>query len=206
MKIKDSYITTSPLSLAVLLSLSVVLTPGANATPTPEDSVGEVAQPVQEDNALQKLIAPSQSAEAPENMYEQEASLHPGRAVRKHSGTGGTCSQKIAAAIGHNSAEVKCLTKLFMAESGCNPTVTHPVFLVKGKGKHKRKVRNNPNRGFGLCAIETDPGVRAANGRGPACRTVKSFEQQTKCCLDISRKLGRKYFGTMRTGRAYRCK
>lgn len=89
---------------------------------------------------------------------------------------------------------VACYSKLFHEESTCQTVVTHD----------KRKAKN-PHAGFGLCAIETSPALRANRPKACHGKIASSTEKQIACCRALMVSTNAKYFGTVICGKTPRC-
>jgi hypothetical protein len=92
--------------------------------------------------------------------------------------------------------DVRCWSNLFGVESAgtCSTTVYHDP-----------KKAHNPYAGIGLCAIEQSPAIRDQNRRGPACKNIKGFENQFRCCKSMMQKTNAAYFGSVKCGHVPHC-
>lgn len=98
----------------------------------------------------------------------------------------------ISSVVGH---DVACYSNLFGVESGCSVHVIHP-----------KKASHNPNRGIGICALESDWYTRMVkNKRGPKCKKISTLADQVRCCAHLMTSTHGKYFGTVKCGNTPRC-
>ena len=133
---------------------------------------------------------PRRSAQPAYSDSEQVTSSRQQASDHRH----GRCPSLESRIAAHAPGQVSCYSRLFAVEGGCSTTV-----------KHNQRITRNPNKGIGLCALESDRRVRITNGRGPSCDRISSIDDQIKCCVHIMRTWGRAYFGTISTGKARKC-
>ncbi len=105
---------------------------------------------------------------------------------------------RVASALGERveSSRVNCYLDLFHKETGCR----HNLSQAQGNA-------GNPHAGYGLCSLEASAAIRRQNRRGPECATIRTVEQQTRCCASIMAKSSKagSYFGPVRIGVVRKC-
>lgn len=106
--------------------------------------------------------------------------------------------QQIINILGEKAAE--CYSRLFVAESKTKTTVCSPGTY------HRADNPGNTGVGFGICALDKDPGKRSLRGKNCTASDIyTSFARQVLCCRDIVEKTPR-YFGTMNCGHVPNCR